>query len=405
MIFLPLVIHIFQAHTIQITIISLVIFNISLLFSLGWHGLSLFALSESSCTIYYVVLIVFTLSLTAGKKITKVLFILIYPGIFFFFCNNLYLFLVRFELTILPIVYTIFFFGTQPERGFSYWYFLIFSVFTTYPLLVYTSSTEIPNFFTCSGTRGFILYTILSPFLVKLPMYIVHLWLPKAHVEAPTLGSMILAGLLLKFGGWGLYRFRYLMHNYWIIYLELRCLLGIVISTFTASSQRDGKSLIAYSSICHINFLGYLLTLDRGQGKSLGILIILSHSLTSSIIFWVIGTIYNLTSTRQVYYLGAISGFSLSFGIMSIIIMVSNFGVPPTLSFWVEFYFLSTSFSTHLHLISIILIYLFLTCYFTLYFILCLEGRESKKQVLQEECVILGRVLLIFDSLLLKGLI
>jgi len=109
--------------------------------------------------------------------------------------------------------------------------------------------------------------------------------LPRAHVEAPTLGSIILAGLLLKLGAWGLFRFSALFSGGVLVLVEVLSVGGILLGCFFACFQRDGKRLVAFSSICHINFLGLVLFFSSSLGKSFSVLIIFSHGLSASIIF------------------------------------------------------------------------------------------------------------------------
>jgi len=123
-------------------------------------------------------------------------------------------------------------------------------------------------------------------FLVKLPLYVIHLWLPKAHVEAPTYGSIILAGLLLKLGGAGLLRVMIFFNFTDVTILFLFCVLGIVLGVLICSFQRDAKALVAYSSVAHINFLALLLLINSRFAKRRSILLILVHGFCSSLMFF-----------------------------------------------------------------------------------------------------------------------
>jgi len=140
--------------------------------------------------------------------------------------------------------------------------------------------------------------------LVKIPIYRVHLWLPKAHVEAPVAGSMILAGVLLKLGGYGIYRVSLLINIRLLLSLERLILsftfIGALFVGFICMRQVDVKSLIAYSSVCHIRFvIGGLLVISV-WGLIGSLVLILGHGLCSSGLFCVSNMVYERLFTRNI---------------------------------------------------------------------------------------------------------
>lgn len=126
----------------------------------------------------------------------------------------------------------------------------------------------------------------MGAFLVKLPLYFLHYWLPKAHVEAPSIGRMVLAGLLLKLGGWGIVRIMsFLIVRNYLFPLLITLLVGAILGPLWARLHRDSKGLVAFSSIRHINFSALALLLGSRISKPICVLVFLTHDIISRIMF------------------------------------------------------------------------------------------------------------------------
>ena len=249
----------------------------------------------------------------------------------FFRTSRLITFYLTFEFSLVPITLIILLLGYQPEKLSSSLYILIYTVLCSLPffLFVVFSCCDIHSGL-CSARP--ILSSVLSlAFMVKSPLYCLHSWLPKAHVEAPLLGSMLLSGVLLKIGGYG---FIILMPGdtsvfHFYIYLSL---LGGLVCSLLSFSAWDMKSVVAYSSILHIGVvtLGTLSGLERGYWVASGMII--AHSLVSPILFSLSYLLYLSTSSRSFVH-GLNSPCLSQLSIILALYCGLNFGLPPSLPF------------------------------------------------------------------------
>jgi len=142
---------------------------------------------------------------------------------------------------------------------------------------------------------------------MKLPVYLLHFWLPKAHVEAPTGARILLAGLLLKLGGIGLFRILGSLKLSLTWPVLVLGLLSCVFSPVICVLQSDSKRLAAYSSVVHINFLFLAIIIINPGGEASGVLMILFHGYFSSVIFYMIGDFYHKRGTRIIYYINSVT--------------------------------------------------------------------------------------------------
>nr|BAI77361.1 NADH dehydrogenase subunit 4 [Halieutaea stellata] len=266
-----------------------------------------------------------------------------------FSATELISFYVTFEATLIPTLALITRWGAQKERLNAGTYFLMYTLITSLPLLVallilqnttgslspLTLSYSTPLTMTTWGDKlwwaGFLL-----AFLVKLPMYGTHLWLPKAHVEAPVAGSMILAAVLLKLGGYGLIRILTVLEpltqelSYPFIILSV---WGIVMTSAACLRQTDLKSLIAYSSVSHMGLVMGGVFSQSSWGLAGATILMIAHGLTSSALFCLANIQYERTHNRTLVLARGLQSAMPLLTTFWLIATLANLGLPPLPNF------------------------------------------------------------------------
>nr|ACJ06195.1 NADH dehydrogenase subunit 4 [Bombyx mandarina] len=255
---------------------------------------------------------------------------------------NLLLFYFFFEASLIPTLLLIIGWGYQPERIQAGMYLLFYTLFGSLPLLmgiIYIFNdlnTMTIYFLKFFNMNMYLLYiSMIFAFLVKMPMYFVHLWLPKAHVEAPVSGSMILAGIMLKLGGYGLLRVMIFLQevnlklNYiWIII----SLVGGLFISMKCFCQVDMKSLIAYSSVAHMSMvIGGIMVMNY-WGFIGSYILMISHGLCSSGMFCLANINYERLHSRSLYINSGMMNFMPSMSLWWFLLLSSNMAAPPSLN-------------------------------------------------------------------------
>nr|YP_010879007.1 NADH dehydrogenase subunit 4 [Batracomorphus matsumurai]WHE42659.1 NADH dehydrogenase subunit 4 [Batracomorphus matsumurai] len=289
-----------------------------------------------------------------------------------FFSMNILMMYMFFEFSLIPLIVLIFGWGYQPERLISGFYLFFYTLFSSLPLLIFIFNLYFYNSFFFDlvlklNYSFYLNFCLIFSFLVKFPMFMLHFWLPKAHVQAPLFGSMILAGITLKLGGYGMIRFMFMFEDiffyYGYIWYSLS-IYGSLLVSYICLIQSDLKFLIAYSSISHMGLciMGFSSMLSLGVLGSY--LMLICHGFCSSGLFCLAGFYYNYIYSRSFFINKGMMNYFPSMSMFWFFFCSINMSCPPSVNFLSEFLIMNSMISySSISLFYMFLIFFFVSCF------------------------------------------
>lgn len=299
-----------------------------------------------------------------------------------FSSSNIITFYIWFEASLIPTIIIIITWGYQPERLQARIYLILYTITASLPIFIifcsiYFYSNHLlisilselifPHFFSIRSV--FWLITLIG-FLVKLPIFSTHLWLPKAHVEAPIAGSIVLAAILLKLGGYGLARISIIFQN--IVSVSSAILIRISITGAIATRlicirQPDLKSLIAYSSVGHIGLILTGILSNTSWGITGRLIMIVAHGLRSSALFIIANLSYEITHTRSMFLTKGLIVINPIITMWWFLFTAANMAAPPSINLLSEITLITATLAKSIYFIPLLGLVSFLTAIYSLH--------------------------------------
>jgi NADH-quinone oxidoreductase subunit M len=393
-------------------------------YSLGVDGLSILLVLLTTLLTPISILSTWT-AVEEGVKQFMLFFLLLEVGMVgVFLAQDLFLFYIFWEFTLVPMYFLIGIWG-GPRRIYAAIKFFLYTMAGSILMLlailwlgIKGGTFSVPGLIAGGSAiiplniQFWLFLAFAAAFAIKVPMWPLHSWLPDAHVEAPTAGSVILAGVLLKMGTYGFLRFNIPMFPTaslqlapWIAALAV---IGIIYGAIVSYPQKDVKKLVAYSSVSHLGFVMLGLFALNAQGIEGGILQMVNHGISTGALFIIVGMIYERRHTRQMNAFGGLWKIMPIYGALTLIVTLSSMGLPGLNGFVGEFTILLGAFGSEalgnywfaaLAAIGVILAAIYMLYFFQKLFLGPVDKDENRKLLdlnAREIIVLVPLIILIF---------
>ncbi|QJU58739.1 NADH-quinone oxidoreductase subunit M [Sphingomonas sp. AP4-R1] len=328
--------------------------NIGLFGSFGWAlGIDGIALMLIMLSVFLMPLCVLSSWKAIEKRVPEYMAALLLTEALMlgvFMAQDLFLFYIFFEAGLIPMYLIIGIWGGA-DRIYASYKFFLYTLLGSMLMLIamlwmvnFAHTSSIPVLMNTDfpvKVQTWLFLAFFASFAVKMPMWPVHTWLPDAHVQAPTAGSVILAGVLLKMGGYGFIRFSLPMFPeasvqlFWLV-MTLSS-IGIVYTSLVALVQSDMKKLIAYSSVAHMAFVTFGLFAFNRQGIEGALMVMLGHGIVSGALFLCVGVVYDRLHTREIARYGGVSTNMPRYAMLFLLFTMASIGLPGLSNFVGEF--------------------------------------------------------------------
>jgi proton-translocating NADH-quinone oxidoreductase chain M len=333
---------------------------LNIYFSLGLDGISIFFFVLSSFLIFLCILFIWNEPLFKEYAFSLILLDLLL--LLVFSVLDLLLFYIFFEAILIPMYLIIGVWGSRERKIRAVYLFFFYTLFGSLCMLIGllyiysitgTLNYEYLSTYTFTFEQQYWLWlAFFVSFASKIPMFPFHVWLPEAHVEAPTVGSVLLAGILLKLGVYGFLRFSLSLFPDASLFFSplvyLLSILGIIYASLCAIRQTDLKRIIAYSSIAHMNLVTLGIFSFNVIGIEGAILQSISHGFVAGAMFLLIGILYDRYHSRLLYYYGGLVHMMPIYSVIFLLFTMANIALPGTSSFVGEFLLLAGVYKTNI---------------------------------------------------------